>query len=62
MNRAMHISTTVRCHFSLRKLAKMEKMVISRIEENKEKQVLYNLLVRDTHIGITFQAAREQKT
>lgn len=55
----MHIKMIVRYHFSLMKLAKIEKTLIPRTEEGKEKQVLYFLLV-GVYIGRTFLEDREQ--
>lgn len=55
----MHIKMIVRYHFSLMKLAKIEKTLIPRTEEGKEKQVLYFLLV-GVYIGRAFLEDREQ--
>lgn len=57
----MHTKTTVRNRFSLKKVAKIEKTVIPRTEEDKEKQVPHTLL-EGVYTAITFLKGREQKS
>lgn len=58
----MHIKTTVRYHFSLMKLAKIEKTVIPRTEEDKEKLKVPHILLAGVYTAITFLKGREQKS